>query len=157
MSRRKAEPSFRDSRYRGLEFGLRLVRKGRRYGSVQIPDSYHAYRFMRELAQESSEHLYQLNLNGGHELTGVYLMGKGGLNRCVCDPRESFKAALLGNSSAILLVHNHPSGCVEPSAEDIASARRIKEGGALLGISLLDSIIIGNERYCSLAERSLLG
>jgi DNA repair protein RadC len=59
-------------------------------------------------------------------------------------PRESFKAAILANAAAVIVAHNHPSGSVDPSPEDIELSRRLREAGELLGIRVLDSIVIGS-------------
>ena len=89
-------------------------------------------------------------------LAGVYLVGKGGCNRCPADPKEVYKSALLSNSSGMILVHNHPSGDVTPSAEDLMFARRIREGAHLLDLRLVDSVIIGDGAYLSMAQKQLL-
>ena len=70
-------------------------------------------------------------------------------------PRELFIEALKRNASAIILLHNHPSGDPSPSREDVRITRRIYEAGALLGISLLDHIIIGDNCFISLKEQGL--
>ena len=71
-------------------------------------------------------------------------------------PRELFIEALQQNAVYIILLHNHPSGDPMPSREDILVTQRIREGGSLLGIELLDHIIIGDNCYVSLAEQKLL-
>jgi DNA repair protein RadC len=79
------------------------------------------------------------------------------LNSSIVHPREIFKVAILSNSATIIIFHNHPSGHVEPSEEDITITKRLKECGKLMGIELLDHIIIGSEdRYCSLKEKGIL-
>ena len=72
------------------------------------------------------------------------------------DGKDIIKWALKLSASAIILVHNHPSGDPMPSREDILVTQRIREGGSLLGIELLDHIIIGDNCYVSLAEQKLL-
>ena len=74
----------------------------------------------------------------------------------VISPRELFIEALQNNAVYIILLHNHPSGDPMPSREDILVTQRIREGGSLLGIELLDHIIIGDNCYVSLAEQKLL-
>lgn len=149
-------PSFRDECHRGLEYTLRLVRQRGLYRPYSASSPYRIYSFMRELGDESAEHMYQLSLGQRGDVLGVYLVGKGSCNRCGADPKEVFKPAFASNAVRIALVHNHPSGDVSPSAEDLAFSRRIRQGGEILGIPLVDSLIIGDGRYLSLAERSLL-
>lgn len=71
-------------------------------------------------------------------------------------PREVFKAAILANAAALILVHNHPSGDPEPSAEDRAITERLKQAGELLGIRVLDHVVIGDDKFRSFAEEGLL-
>jgi len=67
------------------------------------------------------------------------------------------KAAILANAAAIICGHNHPSGDCQPSREDRAITQRLKEGGALLGINLLDHVIVGGDgQYFSFADENLL-
>lgn len=68
----------------------------------------------------------------------------GTIDASFAHPSEIFKSAILSNASGIIMVHNHPSGILEPSAEDIAITKRIAEGGNLMGIRLIDSIIVQN-------------
>ena len=107
---------------------------------------------MRGLEGESAEHMYELLLDTKHRVHSVYLVGKGGIDSCPVDPREVFKAAFITNSPAFVLVHNHPSGIADPSPDDIALSTRIANCSALLGVSFLDNIIIGNGRYYSFLD-----
>ena len=83
-------------------------------------------------------------------------ISRGTVNMSVISPRELFIEALQKNAVYIILLHNHPSGDPMPSREDILVTQRIREGGSLLGIELLDHIIIGDNCYVSLAEQKLL-
>ena len=74
----------------------------------------------------------------------------------VVSPRELFLEALQKQAVYIILLHNHPSGDPSPSKEDVLVTKRVREGGSLLGIELLDHIIIGDNRYVSFAEENLL-
>lgn len=73
-----------------------------------------------------------------------------GVTQRYCSPREVFKTAIKRSAASVILVHNHPSGDPNPSAEDIDITRRLVEAGKLLGIDVLDHIIIGEQKYCSL-------
>jgi hypothetical protein len=72
------------------------------------------------------------------------------------DLPSTLKLAILESSAAIVVVHNHPSGHPEPSAEDQAITLRLKEAGELLGIKLLDHVVIGDGRYFSFTDQNLL-
>jgi DNA repair protein RadC len=68
-------------------------------------------------------------------------------------PRETFACALEDRAVSILAAHNHPSGSLDPSAEDLVATRRLAEAGRLLGIPLLDHLIVTTDGYTSLRER----
>lgn len=97
-----------------------------------------------------------LMLNTRSRLIGESEISRGTVNMSVISPRELFIEALQKNAVYIILLHNHPSGDPMPSREDILVTQRIREGGSLLGIELLDHIIIGDNCYVSLAEQKLL-
>jgi DNA repair protein RadC len=147
---------FSHGQYRGYEVRLELKRRGRRYDPVELSTPESAYRFMKDLSRESSEYVYNLYLDTKHRVTDVYLVGKGGCQSALVDPKDVFKAALAVNSPAYIMVHNHPSGMVEPSAEDMALARRLSAAGSLLAIQLVDSIIIGDGHYRSLRDYGVI-
>jgi DNA repair protein RadC len=87
---------------------------------------------------------------------GFNLVAIGTLTSALVHPREVFKAAILANAAAIILVHNHPSGDPEPSAEDRALTSRLKEAGEILGIRILDHVVIGDGRFRSLASEGII-
>ena len=93
------------------------------------------------------EHLVLLTLDTKNKITSISTICIGSLNASVVNPREVFKPAILSN--------NHPSGDTTPSKEDISITRRIKDGGDLLGIKLLDHLIIGDD-YTSLKEKGIV-
>ena len=65
------------------------------------------------------------------------------------------KPAIVGNAAALILIHNHPSGDPEPSAQDRALTRRLREAGDLLGIRILDHVVIGDSRFRSFVDAGL--
>lgn len=115
-------------------------------GTLMIP----MMRFLKE------EHLKVLLLNTKNKVISIETASIGSLNASIVSPREIFKIAIRKSAASIILVHNHPSGDTTPSAEDISATARIKEGGKILGISLLDHVIIGDIYYYSLMENGLL-
>lgn len=104
---------------------------------------------MKDLTQE---HFVALFLNSKNIVIKEETIYKGTLNSSVIHPREVFNAAIRASSNSIIVVHNHPSGDVTPSNEDIATTIRLKECGHILGIDLLDHIIIGDQKFTSLVE-----
>jgi len=86
----------------------------------------------------------------------VYEGGKGNSTGLRVYPSEVVKAAILTNSTALILAHNHPSGIPEPSPEDIAITKRIAKAASLMDIIVHDHIIIGHNTYTSLKDQGYL-
>ena len=99
------------------------------------------------LNKQAEEHLYMIALNTKGKPLGVFEISHGTVNSALCNPREIFIRSLLCGASGIILAHNHPSGDITPSKEDMTMHRRTKEAGQLIGIELLDSIIVGDGYY----------
>jgi len=78
------------------------------------------------------------------------ILSIGNINSSIVDPRELFKRAIKCNAANVILVHNHPSGDIDPSKEDIKVTAALKEGGKLLHLPLLDHLIITNSNYKSI-------
>jgi DNA repair protein RadC len=108
--------------------------------------------FMTALADEAAEVFAMFCLSTKHRVIAYHEVSRGTLDSTLVHPREVFKAALLANSAAILVGHNHPSGDPTPSPDDVALTTRLAAAGELLGIFLLDHIVIGDGRYCSFRE-----
>ena len=95
---------------------------------------------LRELAQEA---FHVLLLNTRNRLINRQLVSLGVVDGTLIHPREIFRPAFLQNASAIVLVHNHPSGDPAPSAEDVKLTRQMIQVGQVMGIKILDHVIIG--------------
>ena len=80
----------------------------------------------------------------------------GTINGSVAHPREIFNLAIKYSAANIIIVHNHPSGAVDPSKEDIKVSQRLKEAGNIIGINLIDSLIIGEDNYTSLKDKGII-
>ncbi len=105
---------------------------------------------------EPQEHFIVADLNGAHEIIEIRVISKGLVNRTLVHPREIFRGAIINNSSVVILIHNHPSGNVDPSFEDIEITKRIKKAGELIGIEVLDHIIIAKKGHFSFLEEGKL-
>lgn len=110
------------------------------------------YELFLDLNKETKEHFMALHLDGKNRISCYELISIGSLNQTIVHPREVFKSALLSSAAALILIHNHPSGDVTPSREDLEITRRLKEAGELLGIRVLDHIIIGESKFYSFAD-----
>ena len=104
----------------------------------------------------AEERFYVLLLNTKNRVNGIHEVSVGSLNVTVVHPREIFKAAILSNSAAVILVHNHPSGDPTPSPEDCRLTEQIAKAGKVLDIPVLDHVIMGDHRYTSLKEKGVL-
>lgn len=91
------------------------------------------------------EYFAALLLDGKNRITSIYQVSQGSLNQSIVHPRETFKAAILANAAGVILAHNHPTGDLTPSREDIEITRRLREAGELLGIRVLDHVIIDTD------------
>lgn len=91
-------------------------------------------------------------LNRANRVIGIVTISTGGLSGALADPARIFGGAIVANAHNILLCHNHPSGNLKPSEADKRLTQRIKDGGSLLGITLLDHVIITRESYYSMAD-----
>ena len=109
--------------------------------------------FHERLKDKKEEHFYILMLNTQNNVIGDVLISKGILDASIVHPREVFKPAIKNSASKIILVHNHPSGNPNPSAEDEEITRRLKEAGEGLGIRVVDSVIIGGGEFWSFKEQ----
>jgi DNA repair protein RadC len=108
------------------------------------------------LKYETKEHFLALHLDSKNRILCLDKVSSGSLNASIVHPREVFKTALLSSAAAILFIHNHPSGNPEPSREDLELTTRLQDGAKLLGIRVLDHIIIGEDRYVSLADQGIV-
>ena len=147
--------------YRIAKYRLLLVKDGPAITTAwdrQVRRSEDVADFMAPLAGNlDREHFWCLMLNGKNVVTGVNLVAIGSLTAALVHPREVFKPLIVGNAAAAILVHNHPSGLAEPSAEDRALTKRLCEVGDLVGIRVLDHIVLGDGgKFCSLADEGLL-
>ena len=104
------------------------------------------------IGMEDQEHFVVLLLNGAHRIVGAHTVSVGTANYTVVHPRETFKAAIITNSVAVICGHNHPSGSLEPSTEDRKVASTLRSAGELLGIKVLDFLIVTRSAYYAFSE-----
>ena len=117
-------------------------------------DAYHTIRpYLMDL---SHEQFWVLLLNRANEVIRPFQVSIGGVAGTVADPKIIFKSAIEYLASAIILVHNHPSGNLTPSQPDKDLTKRVKEAGRLLDIPILDHLIFGDNGYFSFADEGVL-
>lgn len=112
--------------------------------------------FIPLLRDEVKEKFLVVCLNSSNQIIKFEIISIGNLNSSIVHPREVFKLAIDNNSANIFLVHNHPSGNLEPSREDIAITKRLVEAGNIFDIKVLDHLIIAGDNYTSLVENRII-
>ena len=105
---------------------------------------------------ELQEQFKVVLLNRGNKVLGIYEVSTGSMGGTLADPKLIFATALKTCASSLILAHNHPSGTLTPSQADIHLTKKIKQGGELLDIAVLDHLIITSEGYYSFADEGLL-
>lgn len=90
------------------------------------------------------------------DICGIFEVAKGTIDQCNVHPREVFKRALLANASSIILIHNHPSGSLTPSMDDIGLTKRLVACGKLIGVKVIDHLIVSTDGYFSFSKEDLL-
>ncbi len=97
-----------------------------------------------------------LLLDGASKVIRQEVIFIGTLNQSLVHPREVFRPAIIDNSAGVIVLHNHPSGTLEPSQADIQITSRLKKVGTLVGIELLDHIIVTVDGHYSFSDQGLL-
>ena len=108
------------------------------------------------IRHRQQEHFLAITLNGAGEVIRARTLTVGLLNASQVHPREAFADAITDRAAAVVFVHNHPSGSLEPSAPDLAVTRQLVEAGELLGIQVLDHLIISKKGHRSLKQAGVL-
>ena len=138
------------------ELSVRLSKiKARKRIAFHSPESIALY-YMNEFQSYRQEHLMMLLLDTKNQFIGERLISKGTANASIAEPRDIYSEALRSGAVSIVLIHNHPSGDVTPSAADLMITQRIYDSGELLGIHLIDHIIVGHGNYKSLKEEGFI-
>lgn len=123
----------------------------------KIKSSNDAFNLLRaHLNDLTQEEFWMMSLNRANIVLRKEAISRGGVSATVVDAKVIFKKALENGASGIILAHNHPSGETQPSRQDIDLTNKIKQGAALLDISLLDHIIVGANTYFSFADEGMI-
>lgn len=109
-----------------------------------------------KLFGETGEVFMVVMLDKRLKIIGYRTVSKGTLDRTLVHPREVFAPAIKELAYAVVVAHNHPSGCTMPSSEDIKLTRRLRQAGAIIGIELLDHIIVGKREFASFKALGLM-
>lgn len=113
-------------------------------------------KMIQELGDKKQEHLVALYLNTQNQIISQKTIFIGSVNRSIAEPREILHYAVKSMATSIIIVHNHPSGSVEPSKNDLLFTENLKKFCDTLGLVLLDHLIVGSKNYYSFREESEL-
>ena len=112
--------------------------------------------FLAGIKDEKKEHFLCLYMNARNQVVHKETISIGSLSASIVHPREVFGVAIQHSAASILLAHNHPSGEVSPSKDDIELTRRLQKAGEIMGVEILDHLIISANDFLSLKERGLM-
>ncbi|MFA5127555.1 MAG: DNA repair protein RadC [Patescibacteria group bacterium] len=129
-----------------LELGRRLLQNKKTELVLSARDVWDK---MEDLRDSKKEHFVVFFLDTQHQIIKREIISIGTLNESLIHPREVFEPAVRYLTAQIIVAHNHPSGNLTPSPEDIAVTKRLAEAGDLLGIELLDHVIVTSEGFGS--------
>ena len=110
----------------------------------------------KQLIGARREEFHVLCMNSRNLLLRHVCVAVGSVDQCNVDPREALAPAIACRATGIVLVHNHPSGDPEPSVQDVALTRQLREGARLLCLRLLDHIVVGETGFVSMLARGLI-
>ena len=138
-----------------IELSRRINNKVRDLNGIKLTNVELVFNYYKDiLKDETQECFYCVYLDVTKKVIKDKLLFKGTLNYSLVHPREVFKEAFLLNATAIICVHNHPSGNIEPSRQDIEITNNLVELGLIHGIKVLDHVIISDNSYYSFLENN---
>lgn len=122
-----------------------------------ITCSRDAYKILYRLfADLNHEEFWIITMAQSNKVIGTHLVSKGGLAATIVDPKIIFQIALENHAASIILAHNHPSGGLKPSQQDISITKRLCEAGRVLEIKVFDHIIVTDDSYFSFGDAGML-
>jgi len=139
-----------------FELGRRSADDGRQPERLRVNGPRQVFNLVRRISRAKKEHLVGLYLDAQNGLLSQETVSIGSLNTTRTHPREILYPAVAHLALGFILVHNHPSGCLEPSPEDVEFTQVVRRAGELMGIELYDHLIVASAGYTSLRERGLL-
>lgn len=138
-----------------IELSKRMNKEINSINNIKFTNCEIVYKYYKNILEDKKqEYFYCIYLDNSKKIIKDKLLYIGTINYSVVHPREVFKEAYLLSASAIICVHNHPSGNVLPSRPDLELTKNLISAGNLLGIKVLDHIIIGNNNYYSFLENN---
>ena len=109
-----------------------------------------AYDELKGIYEQKKEFFIAFYLDSKNKIIAREIISIGTLNSSLIHARELFKGAILRSANTIILAHNHPSGNLEPSDEDLTATKKLQEAGDIIGIKILDHLIVSERGYKSI-------
>ena len=134
---------------------LEFARRRFAAGGIKIRQPQDILPYVHQLKSHAQENFVTISLNGNHEVIQVRVVTIGLANFCQVHPREVFADVITDRATALIVAHNHPSGNLEPSQEDLSLTKRLVQASRILGIKLLDHVIFTNAGCVSLRDSYL--
>jgi DNA repair protein RadC len=138
-----------------IELGKRLF-QNKKITIAQLLSPKDVFENLKDIRESKKEHFVVFFLDSRNQQIHREIISIGTINASLVHPREVFEPAVKYLAVQVILVHNHPSGDLEPSEEDLSVNKRLVEAGKLLGIEVLDHIIVGKDSFSSFKEKGLL-
>lgn len=135
-----------------MELGMRrdLNEVNEKY---KIGSSRDIYNLLKPKLQDLLyEQFWIITLSRSNQVIELYKISEGGLSSTIVDPKKIFKLALEDSASGVILAHNHPSGSLNPSQQDIGLTKRMQEAGYILDIAIIDHLIVGATGFFSFSD-----
>lgn len=140
-----------------IELGKRVKKEVSSLNSIQVTNSDIVFKYFNNIFYNKKQELfYCIYLDNKKRVIETKLLFIGTINQSLVHPREVYREAILLSASSIICIHNHPSGIVNPSREDIELTTRLVDIGYLMGIKVVDHLIIGNNTYFSFANEGMI-
>lgn len=124
--------------------------------TVKISRAQDLLPLVSDLIEKSQEHFVCISLNGANEVIAKRIITIGLLNMSPVHPREVFADVIVDRAAAVIFVHNHPSGDLQPSDADLKMHEQLTEAGNILGLRVLDHLIVSRRGYLSFQEEGLI-
>lgn len=140
-----------------IELGNRINTKIDNINNVSFTNASIIYEYYHnKIGYNTQENFYCVYLDSKNRIIKDKLLFIGTINYSMVHPRDIYREAYLLGAVSIICIHNHPTGIVEPSNDDIKLTKQLEEVSKLLGINLLDHIIIGKDKYYSFLEHGII-
>jgi DNA repair protein RadC len=139
-----------------IKYKLRPIPYGAQLTGGYIHSSSDVLKLFGNLRYETKEHIFTVHLNNANQILSVNHVATGSMNECTVCLGEVFRDAFLAGASALIFVHNHPSGRAEPSSQDRYLLDELRRVSTLLRIAVIDFVVLGDHNHWSASDHGLL-